>query len=682
MPAASGVQLGIRTPAQVTDDMEKARTAADAAQYQQKPEMDLLASHVLAAYDANKTFRAEEMDTILLQDLRQMNGEYDPEKLAELKRDSQPVVFFNKTGEKASGAKSWISDVMNFDEGKPFTLKPTPLPDLSPLDEQQIFDQAQADVDAFLAAGQNLSEGAIFKYAAELRDNAEKQRHAKAKERALRMELTIFDQMVEGGWYEAFEGFLHDLTWSPVAIIKGPVLRRVWVQEYAQGPFGMYPRLTSRVKPTFQHVSPFDFYPSRNATTPHEGEMCERVKISPADLESMKSVPGYNDDAIDKILAGYADGGYRESTNTDPERARLEHKGTDIGDSRNLIEGVEYWGSVSGKLLKEKGVKKDNDGNPLADLRQYESNVIVLGNYVIYAALNPERTGKRPYAVTSWRKKPGSFYGTSIPRLMREVQQVVNACIRSLCFNMAQASGFQTVYNDMARVVPGEDIRASFPGKVHQFLNQSHTSEKPIDFFQPDTRAGELLNVFKTLSPEIDDITGIPRYAYGNDQVAGAGRTATGLGMLMTNAAKGIKMVLANIDRDIFRAVVNALFHFNMKYNPDESIKGDVIIVCSGALSQIVNEQNSQRIMQLLTTAANPMDAVIIGPEQRAAAYRELAKDLPLAKDALVKTDDEIRKEREAEAQAMAEQAQMEQGLPQGAGRPQNNTVQVREQAG
>lgn len=647
----------VRTPEQVTAaiDAERNESAKAAAAYVQKPEMDALARHVIAAYEANKAFRSEEIDNILLEDLRQLNGEYDPDKLSDLKREGQPTVFFPATAEKVRGAVAWVLDVVNFDNGKPFTLAPTPIPDLTPDAIAEIAEQAEVDVQAFLANGNDITPTAIRKYASRLRQRVMDDLLAEAKDRATGMEKEIYDQMVEGGWHDCFENFVYNLAWAPAAFIKGPIMRRVTTLRYEPGMFGTVARLVKTIKPTFESVSPFDIYPSRDAVEIDDGELCERLKLAPNKLANMKGVPGYQDKVIDKIIAEYETGGHREFNNTDSERARLEHKGAGISEKRDLIEGVEYWGNVPGRLLKDKGVAKDSAGKPLQDLVLYESDVIVVGNDVVYAAVNPEMTGKRPYSKTCWHKKPGSFWGQGVPRIMRELQQIINATVRSLCFNMSQASGFQTIYNDINRLPPGETITASFPGKIHQFLNQNpNNSTKPMEFWQPNPMAEMLLRVLDAFEPRIDTITGIPRYSYGSDQVAGAGRTASGLTMLMSNAARGVKAVLSRIDKDIYKRTVESLFNFNMQFSPKEEIKGDVVIQCSGALSQIVNEQNSQRIMAMLNATANPADAVVVGPRERGALWREFVKQLQLAKDTVVKSDDDIQKEIEKQEQMAA----------------------------
>jgi hypothetical protein len=627
--------------------------------------MDALASHVIRAFDENKRFRAESIDRLMLEDFRQLNGEYDPEKEADIKRGGQPLIFIPATGEKVRGALAWIMDVINFDNGKPFSLDPSPMPDLSPEDEGRIREQALIDIDAYREAGNPISESVAFQYAALLRDRVDNALLELARDRAKKMESRLYDQMVEGNWHPAFRDFAYNLVWAPAAFIKGPIMRRVSVPKYVQGPFGWYNKSESVIKPTFSTPSPFDMYPSREAVNIDDGELCERINLSPAALQGFKGVPGYQDAAIDKILsAGIPSTYVGDPANTDSERNRLEGKGSLI-DKRDFMDGVEYWGSVSGKLLKEKGVTEDATGAPLADLGQYESNVIVVGDLVIYANVNPEISGNRPYAKACWFNKPGSFWGSGVPRLMRELQQVMNAIVRSLCYNMGQAAGFQTIINDMNRIAPGEKVTEAFVGKVWQFLKSTYggnVSEKPVDFWQPAMIAPALLSTYEFFEPKCDTITGVPRYSMGNDTNGNSSRTLGGLSILMSNAARGIKLVLANIDTDIYRRVVQKMFDNEMLYGKDESIKGDVVIQCSGALSQIVNEQNSQKLLAFLQATANPIDAGAVSLVERGNVLREFAKSLNLPKDAAVKSSDAIKavlaqQEQAAQAEQMSQQA-------------------------
>jgi hypothetical protein len=171
--------------------------------------------------------------------------------------------------------------------------------------------------------------------------------------------------------------------------------------------------------------------------------------------------------------------------------------------------------------------------------------------------------------------------------------------------------------------------------------------------------------IYERFMREADDRTGIPAYSYGNDRVAGAGKTASGLSMLMTSAARGIKKAITEWDREIIKGCIERLFIHLMLYHPDESLKGDAKVVVKGALGIFEKEQEESGIQQVLGETANPVDLQIIGELGRAALLRRRMKMVNKNLEPIVPTNDEmveamrIRNEgqqRQAEAQQQNEQ--------------------------
>jgi hypothetical protein len=164
--------------------------------------------------------------------------------------------------------------------------------------------------------------------------------------------------------------------------------------------------------------------------------------------------------------------------------------------------------------------------------------------------------------------------------------------------------------------------------------------------------------VYEHWETKADDATGIPRYTYGNDATGGSADTASGLSMLMNNAAKGLRRAISNVDLNVIAPTINDTFYNEMLYNPDHSIKGDCIIVPRGAAAILVRESHQSKRLQFLQLTANPIDAPIIGPKHRAALLREVAQSLDLPVDEVVPTDDEIQANMAMQQQAMQGQQQ------------------------
>jgi hypothetical protein len=216
-----------------------------------------------------------------------------------------------------------------------------------------------------------------------------------------------------------------------------------------------------------------------------------------------------------------------------------------------------------------------------------------------------------------------------------------------------------------------------YPWKIWQTSSDRSGGGQPgVRFFQPNMQAAELLGVYQTFSKQADEITGIPNYVYGNGSTGGAGRTASGLSMLMDNAAKGIKQAISRIDR-VVTMVVDRFYVHNMLYNPDPFIKGDFRIVAKGAMGLIAKEQVQIRRNEFLAMTLNsPVALQVVGPEGVAYLMRETAKALQMDTDKLVPTTEVLRfKQQQVEA---AMQAQM----PSQAAQPQLPSPQTVDAAG
>jgi hypothetical protein len=302
--------------------------------------------------------------------------------------------------------------------------------------------------------------------------------------------------------------------------------------------------------------------------------------------------------------------------------------------------------------------------------KEYDANVWVVGNYVVKAILNYDPLGEKPYVKTSFIKAPGAFWGKGIPEIIEDLQNVCNAAARSLVNNMGLASGPQVEVN-LERIPPNEDITQLHPWKIWQVTNDPLGSSAPaVRFSQPDSRANELMGVYDRFSKLADDHSGVPSYVTGDLNVSGAGRTASGLSMLMGSAGKGIRQIVMYIDNDIVRPIVQRQFIYNMRYDEDESIKGDVEVLARGAINLATKETLNVRRVEFLNATANPIDIEIVGQDGRAALLREVAKGLQMPVDDIIPSREKGSQQAKGKAQMAAQQAQAAPAATQPDGTP------------
>ena len=655
------------------------------AERQNQPVILGLAGYLRQCWDVAQMAK-KPIEYIMLRALRQRNGQYDADKLQQIKGQGGSEIYMMITEVKCRAAESWLRDILLDNGSPPWDLQATPIPDLSPAqtkDVQAIF------AERVMKMIEEYGKAPTREEMAEMREAVGQDfRFAvlqQAQMRADRMKVKIQDQFAQGGWESSFNDFITDLVTFPAAFIKGPVVRRQralgW-KTNAQGQTVVEP--IERLGPEYERVDPFYIYPEPGISTINEGYLFEYHPLSRMQLSDLIGVPGYDEDAIRKVLE-IGNGQSWINQDVELQKDEEERKYYSYMKPTTEFDALEFWGKVSGKMLREWGLTEEDVPD---EAREYDANVWMVGNYVIKAVLNYDPLGEKPYAKTSFIKCPGAFWGKAIPEIIEDLQGVCNAAARALVNNMGISSGPQVEVN-VERLPPNEDITQLTPWKIWQTINDPVGSSAPaIRFTQPDSRASELMGVYEKFSRLADDHSGIPAYVYGDLNVQGAGRTSSGLSMLMGAAGKGIRQVVMHIDTDVVKPIVLRQFVYNMRYDEDESIKGDVEVLARGAINLAVKETVNIRRIEFLNATANPIDLEIIGKEGRASILREIAKGLQMSVEDVVPSREKEgytgRITARAAMAAAQQQAQQPQGgAPQGPdGSPKGgmeaNTVQSR----
>jgi len=610
-----------------------------------------LSAHVADCWNRAK-FSKTELTERLLKCERQRRGVYDPQKAIEIAQTGGSDIFMRITDIKCRAAYSWITDVMLGNGKLPFELSPAKEPELPPEISASIVDLVRQEMIEFVQAGGQVHPEAFRVRMEQVQDLVTDRLREEAKHKARRMSDKIDDQLQHGGFPRALREFIDDFVTFPTAILKGPIIRRTKKMQW--GP-NFRPVIITDYSRQTERVSPHDIFPSPNASNVNDGFLIERHRLTRASLQAMRGTPGYSDKDIDHVLDRFGDQGFRQWLMGDQERDRLEGKPHARLYTKEVIEALEYWGSVQGKTLQQWGYKEKVD-----PYKEYECNVWVIGPFVIKAIINPDPLGRRPYEIAQWVPVPGSFWGVALPEQMRDTQILCNAAARSLANNMGIASGPQAEVQ-VDRLPDGEDVTAMYPWKIWQTTSDRTGGGQPaVRFFQPDMNAQSLMNVYQYFSRQADEVTGIPNYVYGSAQSGGAGRTASGLSMLMDNAAKGIKSAISSLDI-VIASVVDRLYVHNMIYDQDSSCKGDFKVLAKGAMGLVAREQLQIRRNEFLQATANPIDLQIVGQNGRAYLLREVAQSLQMDTDKLVPTTEKLEFQQEQLAQMQAAMAQQQQ---------------------
>jgi hypothetical protein len=430
---------------------------------------------------------------------------------------------------------------------------------------------------------------------------------------AKKMEKKIHDQLQESGASKHLRSMAFEMALLGTGVMKGPFAVDKEYPNWNEN--GEYDPLIKTV-PECNNVSVWNFYPDPEATSMDDAEyVVERHKMSRNQLRSLKGRPYFRDEAIETAIA--------QSPDYVRKHWEMKMEDDDTLSESERWEVLEFWGFVDTDILEENGVKIPRE---FKDLVEISCNIWICNGEVLRMVLNPFKPARIPYYATPYEHNPYSFFGVGIAENMDDTQTLMNGFMR-MAIDNAALSGNLIIELDETNLVPGQDMSV-YPGKV--FRRQGGAPGQAIFGTKFPNVAQENMQLFDKARVLADESTGFPSFAHGQTGVSGVGRTASGISMLMSAANGSIRSVVKNVDDYLLGPLGKAFFSFNMQFDFDESIKGDLEVKASGTESLMSNEVRSQRLMQFLQVASNPMLAPFAKMDY---IIREIAKSMDLDPD-------------------------------------------------
>ena len=457
---------------------------------------------------------------------------------------------------------------------------------------------------------------------------------------AKKMQKKIHDQLEESGANKNLRSSSFEMALFGTGIMKGPFAKD---KEYPNwGDDGEYDPLFKTV-PQVDHVSVWNFYPDPDANNMDEAQfVIERHKMSRSQMRMLKKRPYFREQVIDEVIS------FGENYNKKYWEDDLSDYAPEHGIDR--FEVLEYWGMVDTEMLEEQNV---NIPDELKEFDELQANVWICNGKLLRMVLNPFKPAKIPYAAAPFELNPYSFFGVGIAENMDDTQTLMNGFMRMAVDN-AVLSGNMLVEVDETNLVPGQDLTL-YPGKV--FRRQGGAPGQAIFGTKFPNVSQENMMLFDKARQLADESTGLPSFAHGQTGISGVGRTASGISMLMNAASGSIKTVIKNVDDYLLRPLGEGFFRFNMQFDFDPEIKGDLEVKARGTESLMANEVRSQRLMQFLQIASSPALAPFAKFQY---IISEIAKSMDLDPDKVTNNMSEaaLQAELMKEFQAPAQQEQ------------------------
>ena len=405
---------------------------------------------------------------------------------------------------------------------------------------------------------------------------------------AKRMEKKIMDQLEESNASKHLRSTAFEMALFGTGVIKGPFAVNKEYPDWSET--GDYiPKI--KVIPQLNHVSVWNFYPDPDANNMDEAQyVVERHKLSRTQLRNLKRRPFFREKVIEECVE-LGEHYTKESWEDDLADYEVHH---DV----DRFEVLEYWGILDKDYLDSEDVDLPKE---FEDADQVQANIWLCQDKIIRLVINPFKPVRIPYMAVPYELNPYSFFGIGIAENMDDTQALMNGFMRMSVDN-AVLSGNLIIEVDETNLVPGQDLSV-YPGKV--FRRQGGAPGQAIFGTKFPNVSNENLQLFDKARQLSDESTGFPSFAHGQTGVAGTGRTASGISMLMSAASGAIKNVIKNVDDYLLHPLGEGFFQFNMQFDFDPDLRGDLEVKARGTESLMANEVRSQRLMQFLGVASN-----------------------------------------------------------------------------
>ena len=433
---------------------------------------------------------------------------------------------------------------------------------------------------------------------------------------AKKMEKKIHDQLEESGAKKQLRVAAFETALFGTGVMKGPFAvdkeYSNWNDEGEYSP-------TFKTVPQTSSVSIWNFYPDPDAANMDEAEyVVERHKMSRSQIRSLKNRPFFRENAIDTAISmgeSYTKEWWEQVMEDDAQETRTER-----------FEVLEFWGNVDTDVLEGHDVDIPDD---LKDMDQVSVNIWTCNGQVLRLVMNPFTPSIIPYYAVPYEVNPYNMFGVGLAENMDDTQTLMNGFMRMAVDNAA-LSGNMLIEVDETNLTPGQDLSV-YPGKV--FRRQGGAPGQAIFGTKFPNVSSENMQMFDKARVLADESTGFPSFAHGQTGVQGVGRTASGISMLMSAANGSIRNVIKNVDDYLLAPIAKSFYHFNMQFDFDPEIKGDLDVKARGTESLMANEVRSQRLMQFLQVVQNPVLAPFAKMDY---IIREIAKAMDLDPDKLV----------------------------------------------
>jgi len=544
---------------------------------------------------------------------------------ASVQNEGRSTAFVKLTARYVDAGSAKIGEILLPLNDTPFSLKPTPIPDLA---------QAESDTRQLVHAGQPLQRDATPTEAAALagqppppRDEANplapptpplppsmgtgpsmpltvsdlaKEQRVTAEQAAKKAQIRISDWMTESHYSSEMRQVIHDACRLGVGVLKGPFPKVSKAMSVTKGAEGFTVEMVQKVVPCYERKDPWNIFPDRNCgeSMQHGEYIFERDLFSATQLLALRDDPTYIASQIDLVI--------HEGPN-----ARYEgNSGPYATANETRYEVWFYYGAINQEdfeTIQSCHARKPSKSESPRSTAMRFVIVTLVNQHVIRAVLNPLDSGAMPYHAMPWRKRAGSWAGVGVAEQVALPQRIVNGSTRALLDNAGLSSGVQIVL-DREAIEPADGVWGV--GRNKMWLKKTSSSvddmRKAYYAFSVPNLQPQLQSVVEYGFRLAEESSSIPLITQGQSGKT-TPNTLGGMQLQDNNANQLLRSIGYDFDNYITRPVVEQSYEY-LLLDPDVPAdeKGDYQIQAQGSIALIEQAIHDQFLIGLGPIVENP----------------------------------------------------------------------------
>lgn len=429
-----------------------------------------------------------------------------------------------------------------------------------------------------------------------------------AQDRMRKMTAVMADQLEACGYKSQVYKAIKDLVVLGTGIIKGPVNsgkpKKKYVRQIGMdGQEVWVPDIVIEKVPEIKWVNLWYAFPDDSVTTLAEADdFIEIHPMSRHDFAALRKNPAFLADVVQEVLevapeeyVGDSITDFTSTTDTNP------------GAVRNKYIVLEYHGPVTSTQLATLEIDPPYD---VPEGEDYYGEIWVCNNKVIRLELeNIEGCFRPPYSGDVWQEDPASPFGFGVAEKLADAQRVVTQAWHMILDNASASSAPQVVINE-EMIEPRDGEYEMAPGKIWYFTEISGDVKSAFQFFETPNVTANIFPVLEAAKLSAEEESGIAMLSAGLQSPEVSSDTATGQAIMARAATVLLDQKSDSWDINAVTPRIRAMYDWNMQYNPDPSIKMDMVVRVRPATTYRNKQQYIRDLEKLSVEAANnPMTA-------------------------------------------------------------------------